>query len=71
MRKELEELRTYLTSPRLKAPTTITSYLAAAGRFLDFVASKEKPSAMDIKRYIAHLRQQDIKKALWLKSLFS
>ena len=56
MQTELENLKLVLTSPRPRAPGTLTEYLSTAGQFLSFLGDRLPPGEMDLRRYFAHRR---------------
>ena len=59
----LERLELTLTSPRPRAPTTVTSYLSTAGRFLTWLNGNLSPDEMDVRRYFAELRSSGQKES--------
>ena len=60
MNEPLENLQLVLTSPRRRAPGTLTSYLSMAGQFLTWLGDKIPPDEMDLRRYFAHRSDQGI-----------
>ncbi len=60
MDEALENLKLVLTSPRERAPGTITSYLQTARIFLEFLGNGGQPSDKDFRRYFLHRREKDI-----------
>jgi len=65
----LENLRLRLSSPRLRAPGTIKTYLETAQRFLMSIDGK-KPSDNDLRRYFLRRRQQGISDRTLRKEFF-
>lgn len=59
----LENLQLVLTSPRRRAPDTLTGYLSMAGQFLTWLGDKIPPDEMDLRRYFAHRSDQGISDA--------
>jgi integrase len=51
MNEYLENLQLHLSSPRERAPGTISSYLGTASRFLKWLDKRVPPSANDLRRY--------------------
>jgi len=60
MQTELENLRLVLSSPRPRAPGTLTGYLSVAGQFLDWLGDKIPPDDMDLRRYFLKRRDEGI-----------
>ncbi|KKN34638.1 hypothetical protein LCGC14_0791540 [marine sediment metagenome] len=60
MQIELENLKLILTSPRQRAPGTITSYLSTANHFLTFLGDRIPPDEMDLRRYFLHRQEQGL-----------
>jgi len=60
MREELENLRLVLSSPRPRAPGTLTVYLSVASQFLDWLGDKIPPDDMDLRRYFLKRREEGI-----------
>lgn len=52
----LDNLRLVLTSPRPRAPSTLTNYLSMAGLFLTWLGNRLPPGEMDLRRYFVHRR---------------
>ena len=61
MEEALENLKLVLTSPRLRAPSTLTSYLSRANNFMAFLGDRVPPTEMDLRRYFLRRREQNIK----------
>ena len=60
MKEELENLKLVLTSPRPRAPSTLTGYLSIANQFLTWLGDKLPPDEMDLRRYFLHRRDSGI-----------
>lgn len=60
MQTELENLKLVLTSPRERAPGTISSYLQTGRFFLEFLGDGAQPTDKDFRRYFLHRREEDI-----------
>jgi len=60
MNEALENLKLVLTSPRERAPGTITSYLQTGKIFLEFLGEHQQPTDKDFRRYFLHRREQGI-----------
>jgi len=60
MQTELENLKLVLSSPRLRAPSTLTNYLSIAGQFLTWLGDRLPPGEMDLRRYFLHRRDEGI-----------
>lgn len=70
MQTELEELKLVLTSPRERAPGTITSYLQTGKTFLNWLGEVQMPTGEDdaakaeaariFRRYFLYRRERDI-----------
>ena len=60
MQTELENLLLVLSSPRPRAPGTITSYLSVANQFLTWLGDKIPPDDMDLRRYFLKRRDDGI-----------
>lgn len=60
MQTELENLKLVLTSPRERAPGTITSYLQTAKTFLVWLGDSGQPTDNDFRRYFLYRREKDI-----------
>jgi len=58
MQTELENLKLVLTSPRQRAPDTLTNYLSAANQFLTWLGDRIPPDEMDLRRYFLYRREQ-------------
>ncbi len=60
MQTELENLRLVLSSPRPRAPSTLTGYLSVASQFLTWLGDKIPPDDMDLRRYFLKRRDEGI-----------
>jgi len=60
MNEPLETLELVLTSPRLRAPSTLTGYRSVASQFLAWLGDRIPPSEMDLRQYFAHRRAEGI-----------
>ncbi|MBA7629084.1 hypothetical protein ES703_36582 [subsurface metagenome] len=60
MQTELENLKLVLTSPRPRAPSTLTGYLSIANQFLTWLGDRIPPDEMDLRRYFVYRREQGI-----------
>ena len=60
MSEPLENLKLILTSPRPRAPSTLTSYLSVANNFLAWLGDRLPPDEMDLRRYFMHRRKEKI-----------
>jgi len=60
MQTELANLKLVLTSPRPRAPSTLTGYLSMAGQFLTYLGDRIPPEEMDLRRYFAQRRDEGI-----------
>lgn len=60
MNEPLENLKLVLTSPRPRAPSTLTSYLSVANSFLTWLGDRLPPDEMDLRRYFIHRRDEKI-----------
>jgi len=60
MSEPLENLKLILTSPRPRAPSTLTSYLSVANNFLTWLGDRLPPDEMDLRRYFIHRRDEKI-----------
>jgi len=60
MQTELENLKLVLTSPRSRAPSTLTNYLSIAEQFLNWLGDRLPPGEMDLRRYFLHRRDEGI-----------
>ena len=58
--QELENLRLVLSSPRPRAPSTLTGYLSVASQFLAWLGDKIPPDDMDLRRYFLKRRDEGI-----------
>lgn len=56
----LETLKLVLTSPRPRAPSTLTGYLSIANQFLTWLGDKIPPDEMDLRRYFIKRREDGI-----------
>jgi len=56
----LDNLRLVLTSPRPRAPSTLTNYLSMAGLFLTWLGNRLPPGEMDLRRYFVHRRDEGL-----------
>jgi integrase len=65
----LENLRLRLSSPRLRAPGTIKTYLETAERLIRWI-EKEKPTENDLRRYFLRRRQQGISERTLKKEFY-
>lgn len=70
MQTELENLKLVLTSPRQRAPDTLTGYLSMANRFLTWLGDRIPPEEMDLRRYFLHRRDEG-KSDSTLRTLFA
>ena len=66
----LENLKEVLMGPRLKAPTTISTYLNTGERFLSMYPDKQPPTDSDIRRYFIKRREQGISETTLRKEFF-
>lgn len=66
----LENLKLRLSSPRLRAPGTIKTYLETARRFIRSVDGVDKPSDNDLRRYFLRRRQAGISERTLKKEFF-
>lgn len=60
MQTELENLKLVLSSPRPRAPSTLTGYLSTANNFLTWLGDRIPPDEMDLRRYFVHRREEGI-----------
>jgi len=60
MQTELENLKLVLSSPRPRAPNTLTNYLSVANQFLTWLGSRIPPDDMDLRRYFLERREKGI-----------
>lgn len=56
----LENLKLVLTSPRKRAPTTLSSYLSTAKLFLNWLDGQFPPSEMEVRRFFLWREEQGI-----------
>ncbi len=56
----LENLKLVLTSPRPRAPSTLTGYLSTASQFLTWLGDRIPPGEMDLRRYFVHRRDEGL-----------
>ena len=54
----LENLKLVLTSPRPRAPSTLTGYLSTANQFLAWLGDQLPPDEMNLRRYFVHRRDE-------------
>ncbi|OIP27574.1 MAG: hypothetical protein AUK00_01690 [Dehalococcoidia bacterium CG2_30_46_9] len=66
----LENLKDRLSSPRLRAPGTISSYLETGQRFLSGLDGDREPTDSDFRRYFTRRREQGISERTLLKEFF-
>ena len=69
MHPALEKLKERLSSPRLRAPGTIQTYLETAERFLAWFGLEE-PTDSDFRRYFIYRREQEISERTLRKEFF-
>ena len=60
MNEPLENLKLVLTSPRPRAPDTLTGYLSIANQFLTWLGDRIPPDEMDLRRYFVDRRDEGI-----------
>lgn len=60
MTTPLDNLKLVLSSPRPRAPSTLTNYLSVAGHFLSWLGDRVPPNEMDLRRYFAQRREDGI-----------
>ncbi len=70
MLEPLENLKLVLTSPRPRAPDTLTGYLSMASQFLTYLGDRIPPDEMDLRRYFLHRREEGISDST-LRTLFA
>lgn len=71
MREEaIGNLRDRLSSPRLRPPTTIKTYLETAERFLNMVRDEEQPTDSDLRHYFMGRRAHGISERCLRKEFF-
>jgi len=66
----LENLVERLSSPRLRAPGTLTSYLVTGANFLSGLEGKQTPTDSDFRRYFIRRRQGGISERTLRKEFF-
>ena len=66
----LENLKERLSSPRLKADTTIKTYLETGTRFLSGLGKDREPTDTDFRRYFVRRRRQGISERTLRKEFF-
>ena len=66
----LENLKERLSSPRLKAASTISTYLATSARFLSGLGKDREPTDSDFRRYFIRRRRQGISERTLRKEFF-
>lgn len=66
----LEKLMERLSSPRLRAPGTLSTYLATAANFLKGLRDNQVPSDSDFRRYFIRRRQGGISERTLQKEFF-
>jgi len=69
-KEELENLKLVLSSPRPRAPDTLTTYLSIASQFLNWLGDKIPPDDMDLRRYFLKRREEG-KKENTLRTIFA
>ncbi|MBA7685927.1 hypothetical protein ES703_94358 [subsurface metagenome] len=60
MSEPLENLKLVLSSPRPRAPDTLTGYLSIANQFLTWLEDRIPPGEMDLRRYFVQRRDDGI-----------
>ncbi|MBA7464969.1 hypothetical protein ES707_00127 [subsurface metagenome] len=70
MFEPLENLKLVLTSPRPRAPNTLTGYLSMANQFLTWLGDRIPPEEMDLRRYFLKRREEGISDST-LRTLFA
>lgn len=70
MQPELENLKLVLTSPRPRAPSTLTGYLSIANQFLTWLGDRIPPDDKDVRRYFIKRRDEGISEGS-LRTTFS
>lgn len=58
LNEPLENLKLVLTSPRRRAPDTLTNYLSVANQFLTWLGDTIPPDEMNLRRYFLHRRDE-------------
>lgn len=66
----LEKLVERLSSPRLRAPGTLSSYLVTGSGFLSGLKGKEKPTESDFRQYFIRRRHEGISERTLRKEFF-
>ena len=66
----LENLVERLSSPRLRAPGTLATYLATAANFISGLEENQSPTDSDFRRYFIRRRQQGISERTLRKDFF-
>ena len=66
----LENLKERLSSPRLKATSTISTYLETSAKFLSGLGKDREPTDSDFRRYFIRRRQQGISERTLRKEFF-
>lgn len=66
----LENLKERLSSPRLRAPGTIITYVSTARQFLDWLGDGEEPTDRHFRRYFMHRRELGISERTLAKEFF-
>jgi len=66
----LENLKERLSSPRLKAASTISSYLGTSARFLSGLGEDREPTDSDFRRYFIRRRREGISERTLRKEFF-
>ena len=66
----LEKLVERLSSPRLRAPGTLSSYLATGANFLSGLKDNQSPTASDFRRYFIRRRQEGVSERTLRKEFF-
>ena len=70
MNPALENLKERLSSPQLRAPTTIKTYLETANRFLTLLGDAKVPTPSDFRRYFTYRREHQISERTLRKEFF-
>ena len=70
MNPALENLKERLSSPRLRAPGTIQTYLETGERFLTWLGDSKKPTVSDFRQYFIFRREHDISERTLRKEFF-
>ena len=68
----LENLKLVLTSPRRRAPDTLTTYLSIAGQFLNSLGDRLPPDEISLRRYFAERKDggiSDNSLRIWFQAL--